>query len=90
MKEKAEVLYDEFKIIVKERLTQHNLIIDISYQHEDFFNSLSQLLLSYIEIGANAYVSIIPLIEEQTDLNQEIGSSEAQQHLSYQQFIFLS
>jgi hypothetical protein len=60
-------VYDEFKIIVKERLTQHNLIVDISYEHEDYYNSISQLLLSYIEIGANAFVSIVPLVEDHSD-----------------------
>jgi hypothetical protein len=71
-------VHDEFKIIIKERLTQHNLIVDISYEHEEYFNSLNRLLLSYIEIGANAFVSIVPLVEEHGELNQELGSSEAQ------------
>jgi len=66
-KEQEEIVHDEFKIKIKERLTQHNLIVDFSYEHEEYFNSLSQLLLSYIEIGANAYISIVPLIEDSND-----------------------
>jgi len=66
-KEREEIVHDEFKIKIKERLTQHNLIVDFSYEHEEYFNSLSQLLLSYIEIGANAYISIVPLIEDSND-----------------------
>jgi hypothetical protein len=75
-KENQVIVYDDFKVIIKEKICCTSYIVDFIYNSEEFFDSLQHLLLSYVEIGSQGHLTLFPL-EDNAHLN-EVGSSEAQ------------
>ena len=63
VKENQTVNYDEFKLIIKEKISDTCLIVDFIYNSEEFFDTLPSLLLSYVEIGSQAHIALFPLEE---------------------------
>lgn len=67
--------YDDFKLIVKEKISNVVLIVDFVYSSEDFFNSVPSLLLTFLEIDSKGYIGLFPIEEGNPN---ELGSSDAQ------------
>ncbi len=44
------------------------------------YNTLRSIIVSYAEIGNQAYITLFPLDEEEA---KSVGSSEAQSHISF-------
>lgn len=85
-----ELLYYKFKMIVKERLSPHQCIVDVHFTQEEYDCTMPNLLLSYVEISSQAYVSLFPIEEAGHPGPNELGSSEALSHLTCSQFIMIS
>lgn len=66
-------------MIVREHLHTHHCIVDIEYMQDDFNYTQSQLMLSYVEIGNTAYITLFPLEE---GASNDLESSEAVSHLN--------
>ena len=62
-KENQAVVYDDFKIIIKEKVSATSFIVDFIYNSEEYFDTMTQLLLSYVEIGSQAHLTLFPLEE---------------------------
>jgi hypothetical protein len=76
-----ELRFSTLRMIIRERLSDNHVVVDLDYSMDDHYNVIERVLLSYIELFTKAYVTMFLLEEGQLD---EIGSSEAQQHLSFQ------
>jgi len=46
------IMYDDFKVIIKEKVSATSFIVDFIYNSEEYFDTMTSLLLSYVEIGS--------------------------------------
>lgn len=74
--ENQTISYDDFKLIIREKISATCFVVDFIYNSEEYFDTLPHMLLSYVEIGSQAHLTIFPL-EDNPHLN-DVGSSEAQ------------
>jgi hypothetical protein len=51
-KESQVIMYDDFKVIIKEKVSSTSFIVDFIYNSEEYFDTMTSLLLSYVEIGS--------------------------------------